>query len=153
MSMYGESSRRPVLDCSVEPSRTKQSFKDECDVNVILQRAKSGAMITHINRKHPVYADVSSMTDFREALAHVAAVEEFFGKLPAKVREHFGNESASFLEYMNDAGRTVEDLKTLGLRIMDDDRFNDPVRPPQAAAPVQEPPATAPQAPSPEATS
>lgn len=138
MGMLSDGNPRPVVDCSVEPSRTKQSFKDASDVNVIMQRARQGAMVTHLSSRHPVYADVSAMTDFRESLEHVQAVEVFFDQLPADVREYFANEPVAFLDYMNDPGRSVDDLKALGLRIMDDDRFNDP--PPRAVAdPAAEP--------------
>lgn len=136
---------RPVVDCSVEPSRTKQSFKESSDINVIMQRARKTGLITHLSTRHPVYADVSQMTDFRQSLEQVRQVEEFFDHLPARVREHFANEPASFLEYMNEPGRTVDELKELGLRLMDDDRFNDPV-PPSAAPGVVEAPLAPPGA-------
>jgi len=137
---------RPTVDCSVEPSRTKQSFKESCDINVIMARQRKTGLITHLSTRHPVYADVSQMTDFRQSLEQVREVEDFFMRLPARVREHFANEPASFLEYMNDSGRTVDELKELGLRLLDDDRFNDPEPPaaaPAAVAAAVTPPAAA----------
>ena len=50
------------------PSRTKQSFKEDCDVNVIVNRFVSGGELTHLNRLAPQYGDVSNAVDLQAAL-------------------------------------------------------------------------------------
>lgn len=112
MSMYGESTDRP----QVEPgrSRTKQSFAASSDINNIVKKFLKTGMIEHVNTRSPVYADVSQVVDFREALEQVRVTQEFFSKLPAKVRAEFENDPALFLDYMADA-QNAQEAKDRGL--------------------------------------
>lgn len=93
-----EGRRRVVLDCSGDPSRTKQSFAQECDINHIVARFEKTGVVTHLNRVQGTYADVSEMGSYREALDIVRAVQNDFSKLPSAVREQFGNDPASFID-------------------------------------------------------
>lgn len=94
--------------------RTRQSMKDECDINRILGRFKQSGMITHVAQRSPVYADVSDVTDYREAVERVERTDEFFQGLPAKVRAKFGHDPVSFLDFMSDPGNEAE-ARDLGL--------------------------------------
>ena len=47
------------FDPDVEPSMTKQSFVDECDINTILQQFAKTGQISHINEKQPRYVDMA----------------------------------------------------------------------------------------------
>jgi len=49
-----------------DPSLTKQSFKDECDVNLIVKRYTETGMINSIPRTTPQYGDVPE-GDFLQA--------------------------------------------------------------------------------------
>jgi len=49
-----------------QPSLTRQSFKDECDVNQIVKRYTETGMINHIPRTPPQYGDAPE-GDFLEA--------------------------------------------------------------------------------------
>jgi len=49
-----------------QPSLTRQSFKDECDVNQIVKRYTETGMINHIPRTTPQYGDAPE-GDFLEA--------------------------------------------------------------------------------------
>lgn len=111
--MYGVSSSRPVVDI-VGPSLAKQSFKEECDINNIVSRYKRTGFIEHVAKNTPIYADVSDVTDYQEALDRVREVEGFFDKLPAKIRERFENEPAQFLDFMTNEDNLAE-AKELGL--------------------------------------
>lgn len=121
MSMYGGSSRRPRVDTSGDPVRTKQSFKAECDINNIVARYTRDRFIAHVNRAEPRFLDVSEIGDFRQAVDQVRAASRFFEGLPAKVRSRFGNDPARFLD---EAGRlTRDELRELGLaELRADDR-------------------------------
>ena len=57
---------RPHAITFTEPSLTRQSFKDECDVNKIVQRYTETGMINHIPRTIPQYGDAPD-GDFLEA--------------------------------------------------------------------------------------
>lgn len=100
MGMYGRTS--VVIDTSIYPSRTKQSMKDEVDINRVVARYIKTGMITHVNERTPIYQDVSDVVGYREALDRVREVEVFFSGLPATVRAEFGNDPTQFLDFMAD---------------------------------------------------
>jgi len=58
--------KRPHAISFDDPSLTKQSFRDECDVNVIVKRYTETGMINHIPRTTPQYGDAPE-GDFLEA--------------------------------------------------------------------------------------
>jgi len=57
---------RPHAITFTEPSLTRQSFKEECDVNQIVKRYTETGMINHIPRTTPQYGDAPE-GDFLEA--------------------------------------------------------------------------------------
>lgn len=113
MSMYNGVERVVPLVLSTE-SRTKQSMKDECDVNLIVSRFQRDGVLTHM-RKHgsPQYLDVSEVQDYRTAIETVRAGEEFFMTLPAKVRERFSNDPAEFVDAVSteEGRKAFEELR------------------------------------------
>lgn len=68
-----------------EPSMTKQEFKDECDINQILQRYQRTGAITHYAQYAPKYGDYSPC-DYQEALSLVKNAQEMFAALPSSIR-------------------------------------------------------------------
>lgn len=95
-------------------SRTKQSFRDECDINFLIDRYKrTGVEPRHVNRRSPIFADVSMVGDYHDALQNVAAVEELFQELPAKVRARFQNNPVELLDFVQNATR--DELLEVGL--------------------------------------
>jgi len=58
--------KRPHAIVFSQPSLTRQSFKDECDVNQIVKRYTETGMINHIPRTTPQYGDAPE-GDFLEA--------------------------------------------------------------------------------------
>jgi len=111
-SAYGPRREAKPLVCG--KSMTKQSMKDECDVNLILARYVKTGLLSHVQERSPVYADVSEMGDFREALGRVDAVRDFFAGLPSQVRAFFKNDPATFLDFMSDEANR-EKAEELGL--------------------------------------
>lgn len=129
MEVYSQVNRPPkvVLRCE-EPSRTRQSERDKCDVNKIMARYEKTGMIP-VDQRQAFFADVSTMGDYRTALDNVRRANEFFMSLPAKVRSRFENDAAAFLDFVSDPGNRGE-LVELGLV--------EPVEAPEApAAPVE----------------
>lgn len=93
------------------PSMAKQAMKDECDINNIVSRFQRGEEITHVNEQAAVYADVSEVGDYREALENVRVVEGLFMQLSAEDRAMFNNDPA---EYLDAVGRNAENPSVEG---------------------------------------
>jgi len=84
-----------------EPTRAQQHHKDECDINVILERfGKTGQL--PVNAISGTYGDFSGVHDYHTALNTLIAAEAEFDGLPAKIRARFDNEPAKLIEFLND---------------------------------------------------
>lgn len=92
----------------------RQAMKAECDINGIMARFSKTGQIAHVNRRSPVYLDISEMSDFRDALEQVRLTGNFFNKLPAKLRNRFNNNPAEFLDFASDEANRPE-MEELGL--------------------------------------
>jgi phage internal scaffolding protein len=95
------------------PSRTKQSFRDECDINNILRKFNVTGQLP-VGSVQPQYGDFSGITDYQSALNAVMAAQDSFLQLPAKVRAKFDNDPALFVEFASDEANKDE-MKALGL--------------------------------------
>lgn len=105
----------PRVDCSKDKPLTQQSAKDECDVNVIIDRVKRGADIPSATVNPPMYGDFTVIpTDLRECLNTVRQADELFMSLDAKVRRRFDNDPALMLDFLNDPANRQEAID-LGL--------------------------------------
>ena len=84
-----------------EPTRAQQHHKDECDINVILERfGKTGQL--PVNAISGTYGDFSGVHDYHTALNTLIAAESEFDSLPANIRKQFANEPANLIEFLND---------------------------------------------------
>lgn len=93
--------------------RTKQSFKDECDINIIMRRYEQTGVLDHVSGREPQYLDATAV-EFQSAMEIIAAARSQFQSLPAKLRSFFDNDPARFVEFMeSDPDR--EDLAELGV--------------------------------------
>jgi len=90
------------LDCSVEPSLTKQSFREEADINNIVNRLLRGELVNNLNEKPLQYGDVSEITDYHTSLNQVKAAENLFMQIPAEIRVQFNNDPGQFVDFVND---------------------------------------------------
>ncbi len=81
--------------------RTKQSFKDECDINLIMQRAAQGGTISHVTKYEGMYADFSDY-NFGIHIQKLTEGREVFDALPAEVRREFGQSPQAFFDHVND---------------------------------------------------
>jgi len=96
-----------------KPSLTKQSFRDECDINNILRQFNVTGQLP-AGSVQPQYGDFSGITDYQSALNAVMAAQDSFLQLPAKVRAKFDNDPALFVEFASDEANKDE-MKALGL--------------------------------------
>lgn len=91
----------------------KQAFKDECDINNILQRYQKTGVLEHVARRKPQWGDVPAV-DFQRAMEIVAEGNSMFEELPGSIRARFNNDPAEFLQFMQDEDNLAE-ARELGL--------------------------------------
>lgn len=118
-----ESKRRPISDrpCGIicnEPTRTKQSFKAECDINNIMKQYERTGIIDHTNNMHPEYGDFSNVADYHTAQNMVIDAQNSFDALPSHIRKRMGHDPANLIEFLSDPNNKAEAIE-LGL-IIDD---------------------------------
>lgn len=94
-------------------SRTKQSFKKACDINLIVKTYTETGITTHLNRAEPHYGFAPAI-DFREALHLVRDAQGKFDDLSSDVRAAFDNDPARLMEFL-DSDPTTAQLRAMGL--------------------------------------
>lgn len=104
----------PKVDCSKERPMTQQSEKDDADINVIVERAKRGAVLPMVERP-PRYGDFTQIpTDLRDALNQFAFAKNLFMSLDPKIRFRFQNDPVQMLDFLADDNNRKEAID-LGL--------------------------------------
>lgn len=95
-----------------EESRVRQAHRDEVEIHNILERyANTG--LAPISKKEPIFADVSAVCDFKEALDKVSEVGTQLHKLPKEARELLYSDRVKFAEAIA-ADTTREKLEEIG---------------------------------------
>lgn len=80
------------------PTRAKQAFKDECDINNIMARYERTGVISHMQEHGPRYLDMVELPQtYHEALNQVMEAKASFDQMPAKLRKEFDNDPGNFL--------------------------------------------------------
>jgi len=116
-----------------EISRTRQSDKEDADINVIVGRfLRTGVVPTGV--RTPQSGDFTNVMDFKSAMNGIAVATEAFEALPSSVREKFRNDPSLFFDFCterDDKGvlRNLQEMRRLKLAV------------PEAAPPVVPPPA------------
>ncbi len=93
---------RVVLSFEGEVSKTKQEFRKETDINLIVARHKMSGEWSHVSSAVAVYGDASSIPDFMGAMETVLRGKALFASLPADVRGRFDNDPGVFLARAQD---------------------------------------------------
>jgi phage internal scaffolding protein len=96
-----------------EPSLAQQHFKDECDINTILERFNVTGLLPE-SPLSPRYGDFSGIGDYHTALNRVIAAQDEFEALPAQIRARFNNDPAQLIEFLQDEFNRSE-AEELGL--------------------------------------
>ena len=99
---------------TVGKSSTKQSFKDECDINNILGKFRKTGLLEHVAVHQGDYRDLSEPTDYQTALNIVLSANAAFESLPSDIRKDFGNNPAAFLEFVDNPDN-ADKLVEMGL--------------------------------------
>lgn len=127
------SKKRVQLFCTTK-GRTKQSFKDECDINTIIRRFLKTGMLDYANKHEPRYGDTTGI-EYTMAMQTVAAAKSIFNDLSAELRSRFENEPAKFLDFVNDE-KNREEAQKLGLLKPVAAPIEQPATPPAPEAPA-----------------
>lgn len=105
--------KRVQLNCS-GLSRTKQSFRDECNVNTIMEKYQRTGLIPHVEMHGGEYGDYTNVQDYQSSLNQVIAAQDMFASLPSSLRNRFSNNPASFLDFVSNPSNKDE-MRSLGL--------------------------------------
>lgn len=92
---------------------TKQSFKDECNINKIMEKFQRTGALTHYARHAPTYGDCTPV-ELSDALQMVINAEQMFADLPSSIRDRFNNDPEKFLEFVQNP-ENLEEMRKLGL--------------------------------------
>lgn len=141
MEMFSAYRRPPAsrLTCR-DPSRTKQEFAEECDINTIVKRFGITGKLP-VGVRMPQYGDFTEIGSFHEAANAIAAANESFSAMPADVRSRFNNDPAAFVEFCGNEANRDEAIK-LGLVVapLRDGPQGRQVAPSEPVAPAPVPP-------------
>jgi len=79
-------------------SHVKQSFKNECDINLIMAKYQKTGVVTHVRQNAETYGFAPAVS-FHTAMNLITKATEQFDGLPSKVRKRFNNNPAEFLKF------------------------------------------------------
>lgn len=127
---------KPVVLMPEGSGRTKQAFRDQVNINKIVERSKAGQLVTHLNGRQPFYGDVSDMKDYQYACDLVVKAEGLFEQMSSKVRQRFDNDPSKMIAFLQDKDN-LEEAEKLGMVVR---RPADPPKAPEAPPAVPEPP-------------
>jgi len=123
-SAYDGRRVRQTLYCDPKQDRTQQSFKDECDINVLMKRYEKTGILPSGRDIPPQFADVTAL-DFTESMNRVAMVRGVFSQLDARTRARFENDPSQMLDFLADPANSAEAVK-LGLLEVPEDAPGSP---------------------------
>lgn len=133
---FKERSDATGTDPGPEPSMTKQSFKDEADLNRIMRKyLTTGVLPIMRHRIGAAYGEFADVEDYFACQVKLKNAEEAFMLLPSAVRSACRNEPGLLLELLQDPARRGEAVK---LGLVEEPEVPAPA---PAAAPAGVPPA------------
>lgn len=105
--------KKHALYCDDE-SKTKQQFKDECNLCSTVKKYIKGSARLNVSVLSPVYADVSQIGSFQDCCNYVTNSLEAFSKLPSNIRDRFKNDPSELINFVDNPDNYDEAVK-LGL--------------------------------------
>lgn len=104
---------RVSIEFDPEEERTKQSHKDECDINQILEKFRRTGIITHQAKYAPMYGDAISVDEYQDAQFKIAEANSMYEELPAHIRQNFTGPE-DFLGFVTDPENETK-MREMGL--------------------------------------
>lgn len=84
-----------------DASRTKQEFKEEADINTLVERFHLTGELPQ-NVPQILQGDFTEVVDFQGAMDLIIRARESFDAQPPAVRSRFDNDPAKFLDFTSD---------------------------------------------------
>lgn len=93
-----ENSRSTGTSCPEEEDMAQQQFKDECNINVIVERFGVTGEIPQ-NIRQPMSSDFVDVIDYQTAQNALIEARNSFMQMDAKTRKRFDNDPAKFVSF------------------------------------------------------
>ena len=101
-----------------EPSITQQQFKNDADINYIVQMYDSTGVYpgqTGASPRQPQFGDFAALPDNAQAAYNqILAARDDFNSLPLAIRQRFNYDAGAFFDFVQDPAN-VDELVALGL--------------------------------------
>ncbi|QCQ84663.1 internal scaffolding protein [Blackfly microvirus SF02] len=92
----------PVNLAHADDGMTREEFKDECDINVLMAHYERTGVLNFFNPGQPQFLDVSAVPDLQSALHYMDTANTAFMSLPASVRREFDQDPLKFVDFATD---------------------------------------------------
>lgn len=115
-----------VFDPENRPSKTRQEFKNECDINQIIKKYNRTGELTHLKKNNGVFMDHTKLGDYQENLNKIIEANNAFNALNSQTRSRFKNDPNELIQFLNNKDNYDEAVK-LGLLVPRKDPQPDPV--------------------------
>ncbi len=93
----------------------QQQFKQDCDINTIMQRFQKDGITDHVN-KHQLEYGFATPVQYHQAMNIITAADSMFNDLPSSLRNEFSNNPQAFLEFVQDE-KNAERAQELGIAL------------------------------------
>lgn len=100
------------------PSLTKQSSRDECNINLIMAKYAKTGVLEHLNEHKGDYGDFADAGTFLESQIIIQEASEMFQSIPSEIRKEFDNDPAKFLDFVQNP-ENLEEMVEMGLASRD----------------------------------
>lgn len=110
----GNERRKVQLICE-DKSLAQQQFKDECDINTIMNKyIQKGILPDNLKTVQGMYGDFSNLEGFQEAMQIVQNAQYAFESLDMKTRERFKHNPEEFVAFCSNPANQ-EEIYKMGL--------------------------------------
>jgi len=107
-----EAGDESALECK-DPTRAKQQFREEADINTIVRRFNITGQLPQ-NVRMPTYGDFTNVPTYHEAMNAIRAAQESFDAMPAEIRRRFNNDPGEFVDFCSNT-ENLEEARKMGL--------------------------------------
>lgn len=108
MSVNPHPRRQVLLNCRKKTGKTKQEFRDEADINTVVENFQRTGQLGNVSPMQPTYGDFSAVVSYHEALNLMNESDQLFQELPAKVRDKFQNDPEKLVDFVRDPANRKE---------------------------------------------